>query len=71
MNKESLKAIQNKAFKPRTTDSKGTNAAPNLLADRTNNNSDPIQFERTPESMDLPSDTSLSLATAGAIYLSF
>lgn len=33
MKEEGLKAIQNKAFKPKTTDSKGTKAAPNLLAD--------------------------------------
>lgn len=32
MKEENLKAIQAKAFKPRTTDSKGTQAAPNLLA---------------------------------------
>ena len=33
MSQENLKAIQAKAFKPRTTDSKGTKAAPNLLAE--------------------------------------
>ncbi len=33
MAEENLKAIQNKAFKPKTTDSKGTTAAPNLLAE--------------------------------------
>lgn len=33
MKEENLRAIQNKAFKPRTTDSKGVSAAPNLLAD--------------------------------------
>jgi putative transposase len=33
MTEENLKAIQNKAFKPRTTDSLGTTAAPNWLAD--------------------------------------
>ena len=32
MKEENLKAIQSKAFKPKTTDSKGTTAAPNLLA---------------------------------------
>ncbi len=32
MTEENLKAIQNKLFKPKTTDSKGTTAAPNLLA---------------------------------------
>ncbi len=32
MTEEGLKAIQAKAFKPKTTDSKGVNAAPNLLA---------------------------------------
>ena len=32
MSQENLKAIRAKAFKPKTTDSKGTNAAPNLLA---------------------------------------
>lgn len=32
MGEESLNAIQPKAFKPKTTDSKGTTAAPNLLA---------------------------------------
>ncbi len=32
MTEENLKAIQNKSFKPKTTDSKGTTAAPNLLA---------------------------------------
>lgn len=32
MKEENLKAIQPKAFKPRTTDSKGVAAAPNLLA---------------------------------------
>ncbi len=31
MTEEGLKAIQAKAFKPKTTDSKGTTAAPNLL----------------------------------------
>ena len=31
MKEEGLKAIQPKAFKPKTTDSKGTTAAPNLL----------------------------------------
>ena len=31
MKEENLKAIQAKAFKPRTTDSKGITAAPNLL----------------------------------------
>jgi transposase InsO family protein len=31
MAEEGLKAIRNKAFKPRTTDSRGTNASPNLL----------------------------------------
>ena len=31
MREEGLKAIQPKAFKPKTTDSKGTTAAPNLL----------------------------------------
>ena len=33
MKEENLKAIQPKAFKPKTTDSKGTTAAPNLLAE--------------------------------------
>jgi transposase InsO family protein len=33
MTEENLKAIQNKSFKPKTTDSKGTTAAPNLLAE--------------------------------------
>lgn len=33
MSEENLKAIQAKAFKPKTTDSKGTTAAPNLLAE--------------------------------------
>ena len=33
MREENLKAIQAKAFKPKTTDSKGTTAAPNLLAE--------------------------------------
>ncbi len=33
MTKENLKAIRNKAFKPKTTDSKGTSAADNLLAE--------------------------------------
>ena len=32
MTEEGLKAIQPKAFNPKTTDSKGVNAAPNLLA---------------------------------------
>ncbi len=32
MTEEGLKAIQSKAFKPKTTDSKSTTAAPNLLA---------------------------------------
>lgn len=32
MSEENLKAIQAKAFKPKTTDSFGTTAAPNLLA---------------------------------------
>lgn len=32
MIEENLKAIRARAFKPKTTDSKGTNAAPNLLA---------------------------------------
>ena len=32
MKEEGLKAIQSKAFKPKTTDSKGVAAAPNLLA---------------------------------------
>ncbi len=32
MKEDGLKAIWNKAFKPKTTDSKGVNAAPNLLA---------------------------------------
>ncbi len=32
MTEEGLKAIQPKAFKPKTTDSKGVSAAPNLLA---------------------------------------
>lgn len=32
MTEEGLTAIQAKAFKPKTTDSKGTTAAPNLLA---------------------------------------
>jgi putative transposase len=32
MNQQNLKAIQPKSFKPRTTDSKGTLAASNLLA---------------------------------------
>jgi transposase InsO family protein len=32
MKEEGLKALQSKRFKPKTTDSKGTNAAPNLLA---------------------------------------
>ncbi|CAN5558115.1 hypothetical protein BH10ACI1_BH10ACI1_03110 [soil metagenome] len=32
MKEKNLKAIQAKAFKPKTTDSKGTTAAPNLLA---------------------------------------
>ncbi len=33
MKEENLKAIHARAFKPKTTDSKGTNAAPNLLAE--------------------------------------
>jgi putative transposase len=33
MSEEGLKAIQPKSFKPRTTDSKGVKAAPNLLAE--------------------------------------
>ena len=33
MTEEGLTAIQAKAFKPKTTDSKGVNAAPNLLAE--------------------------------------
>jgi putative transposase len=33
MSEQNLKAIQAKAFKPKTTDSKGTLAAPNLLAE--------------------------------------
>jgi transposase InsO family protein len=33
MREENLKAIQSKAFKPKTTDSKGTTAAPNLVAE--------------------------------------
>ena len=33
MSEENLKAIQPKAFKPKTTDSKGTTAAPNLVAE--------------------------------------
>ncbi len=33
MTEEGLKAIQPKAFKPKTTDSKGTTASPNLLAE--------------------------------------
>lgn len=33
MREENLKAIRNKAFKPKTTDSKGVNAAPNLLVE--------------------------------------
>lgn len=33
MKEENLKAIQTKAFKPKTTDSKGSAAAPNLLAE--------------------------------------
>ncbi len=33
MKEENLKAIQSKSFKPRTTDSKGTVATPNLLAE--------------------------------------
>jgi len=33
MTEESLKAINPKAFKPKTTDSKGTTATPNLLAE--------------------------------------
>jgi transposase InsO family protein len=33
MKEQQLKAIQPKSFKPRTTDSKGTKAAPNLLAE--------------------------------------
>ena len=33
MSQENLKAIRTKAFKPQTTDSKGTTAAPNLLAE--------------------------------------
>lgn len=33
MTEEGLKAIQSKAFKPRTTDSKGVQAAPNLLTE--------------------------------------
>ena len=33
MIEEGLKAIQSKAFKPKTTNSKGTKAAPNLLAE--------------------------------------
>jgi len=35
MSEANLKAIQNKAFKPKTTDSQGTSAAPNLLAEVT------------------------------------
>ena len=33
MREANLKAIQSKSFKPKTTDSKGTTAAPNLLAE--------------------------------------
>jgi putative transposase len=33
MREEGLKAIRSKAFKPRTTDSKGTTAAPNLVVE--------------------------------------
>ncbi len=33
MSEENLKAIQPKAFKPKTTDSKGTSAVPNLVAE--------------------------------------
>ena len=33
MSEDNLKAIQPKAFKPKTTDSKGIAAAPNLLAE--------------------------------------
>jgi putative transposase len=33
MNEEGLQAIQTKRFQPQTTDSKGTTAAPNLLAE--------------------------------------
>ena len=33
MNEQNLKAIQPKSFKPKTTDSKATKAAPNLLAE--------------------------------------
>jgi len=33
MNEEGLQAIQSKRFQPKTTDSKGTTAAPNLLAE--------------------------------------
>lgn len=33
MSEENLKAIQAKAFKPKTTDSKGTQPMPNLLAE--------------------------------------
>lgn len=33
MTEENLKAINPKAFKPKTTDSKGTTAAPNLVAE--------------------------------------
>jgi len=33
MKEEGLKAIRAKAFKPKTTDSKGTTAVPNLLAE--------------------------------------
>ncbi len=33
MHEENLKAIQPKAFKPKTTDSKGTQSAPNLVAE--------------------------------------
>ena len=32
MTEENLKAIRTKAYKPKTTDSKGVTAAPNLLA---------------------------------------
>lgn len=33
MKEQNLKAIQPKSFKPRTTDSRGVKAAPNLLAE--------------------------------------
>ena len=44
MTEEGLKAIQPKAFKPRTTDSRGVAAAPNLLAEGKSEESTPAQI---------------------------